>query len=75
MVVPKFVLDNLMLKGQNSTFDEIPSKYDISDVSFTLLNASLKRETGKEIDNLDYNLNEEDYFVINLFVLIIYRIL
>lgn len=52
---PKHILDNLILKGQNTTFDELPSKYDITDVSFTLLNASLKRETGKEINiNKDY---------------------
>ena len=47
---PKHLLDNLILKGQNTTFDELPSKYDINDVSFTLLNASLKRETGREIN-------------------------
>lgn len=52
---PKHVLDNLILKGQNTTYDELPSKYDITDVSFTLLNASLKRETGKELNkNKDY---------------------
>lgn len=48
---PKHILDNLILKGQNTTFDELTSKYDISDVSFTLLNASLKRETGKEVNS------------------------
>ena len=47
---PKHILDGLILKGQNTTFDELPSKYDVSDVSFTLLNASLKKETGKEIN-------------------------
>lgn len=48
---PKHILDGLILKGQNTTFDELPSKYDVSDVSFTLLNASLKKETGKELNN------------------------
>lgn len=47
---PKHILDGLILKGQNTTFDELPSKYNVSDVSFTLLNASLKNETGKEIN-------------------------
>lgn len=47
---PKHILDGLILKGQNTTFDELPSKYNVSDVSFTLLNASLKNETGKELD-------------------------
>lgn len=52
---PKHILDGLILKGQNTTFDELPSKYDISNVSFTLLNASLKNETGKELNkNKDY---------------------
>ena len=50
IIAPKHILDNLILKGQNTTFDELPSKYDISDVSFTLLNASLKRETNKELN-------------------------
>lgn len=53
---PKHILDELILKGQNTTYDELPSKYDISDVSFTLLNASLKNETGKKIDqDKDYS--------------------
>jgi len=47
---PKHILDNLILKGQNTTFDELPSMHETSDVSFTLLNASLKRETGKELN-------------------------
>ena len=52
---PKHILDGLILKGQNTTFDELPSKYDVSSVSFTLLNASLKNETGKELNkNKDY---------------------
>lgn len=50
VLAPKHILDNLILKGQNTTFDELPSKYSIEDVSFTLLNASLKKETQKEID-------------------------
>lgn len=33
----------------------MPTKYNISDVSFTVLNATLKKETGKELDtNKDY---------------------
>ena len=57
---PKHLLDNLILKGQNTTFDELPSKYDINDVSFNLLNASLKRETGREINK------EKDYVSLEL---------
>jgi len=52
---PNHILDNLILKGQNTTFDELTSKYSISDVSFTLLAATLKRETRKEINkNKDF---------------------
>lgn len=57
---PKHVLDGLILKGQNTTFDELPSKYDVSDVSFTLLNASLKKETGKELNK------DKDYISLEL---------
>lgn len=53
---PKHILDELILKGQNTTFDELPSKYDISDVSFTLLNATLKSETNKKLnEDKDFN--------------------
>ena len=57
---PKHILDGLILKGQNTTFDELPSKHYISDVSFTLLNASLKNETGKELNK------EKDYISLEL---------
>lgn len=56
----KNILDNLILKGENVTYDELPSKYDLNDVSFTLLSASLKKETGKEL-NID-----KDYTSMNL---------
>ncbi len=56
-------------KGQNTTFDELPSKYDVSDISFTLLNASLKNETGMEInqdkDYLSLELTTKDKKVTN----------
>lgn len=57
---PKHILDGLILKGQNTTFDELPSKCDVSDVSFTLLNASLKNETGKELNK------DKDYISLEL---------
>ena len=57
---PKHILDGLILKGQNTTFDELASKYEVSDVSFTLLNASLKNETGKEINK------DKDYISLEL---------
>lgn len=55
ILAPKHILESLILKGQNTTYDELPSQYDITDVSFTLLNASLKKETGNELNkNKDY---------------------
>lgn len=57
---PKHILDGLILKGQNTTYDELPSKYDVSDVSFTLLNATLKRETNQELNK------DKDYISLEL---------
>lgn len=52
IIAPKHILENLILKGQNTTFDELSSKYKIGDVSFTLLSATLKKETGKELEKI-----------------------
>ena len=41
-------LNNLILKGQNKTYDSLPSHYKSEDVSFTLLKATYKKETGDE---------------------------
>ena len=57
---PKHILDNLILKGQNITYDELPSNYSIKDLSFTLLNSTLKEETDKEITN------EKDFISLGL---------
>ena len=57
---PRHILDNLIIKGQNTTFDELPSKYNENDISFTLLNATLKQETGKEL-NLNKDLVSFNY--------------
>lgn len=66
---PEHVLDNLILKGKNKTYDCLPSEYRIDDVSFTLLDATLKRETGTPINvNRDYislNLVNEDGYITN----------
>lgn len=59
---PKHILDNLILKSQNTTFDELSSKYCISDMSFTLLNATLKEETGKSLEQ------KKDYISLELSV-------
>lgn len=40
------VLNALILKGQNNTFDALPSPFKMEDLSFTLLEATLKKEIG-----------------------------
>ena len=42
-------LSNLILKGRNMTFDALPSSYKLSDVSFTLLAATYKKESGDDM--------------------------
>lgn len=39
-------LNNLILKGKNRTYDALPGIQTLEDVSFTLLSATYKRETG-----------------------------
>ncbi len=47
---PAHILQNLILKGKNITFDSLPSEYNIDDLSFTLLSATMKDKTGKSFD-------------------------
>ena len=52
---PEHILNNLILKGKNLTFDALPTDYKISDLSFTLLSATIKEKTNKKFDeNKDY---------------------
>lgn len=41
-------LNNLILKGQNKTYDALPSHRNLDEVSFTLLKATYKKETGED---------------------------
>ena len=43
-------LNNLILKGQNRTYDSLPTSTKPSDISFTLLGATFKRETGDDLE-------------------------
>lgn len=43
-------LNNLILKGMHETYDALPSGYKLSDVSFTLLGATFKKETGDDFN-------------------------
>lgn len=67
-------LNNLILRGQNITFDALPSKYKLSDVSFTLLGATYKKITEEafnmEKDLLSMNLVDENNIVTNAGVLL-----
>lgn len=52
---PEHILNNLILKGKNLTFDALPTDYKISDLSFTLLSATIKEKTNKKFDeNKDF---------------------
>lgn len=64
-----FELNNLILKGINKTFDSMPSSRKLSEVSFTLLNATHKKETDEELvlprDLISMQLVSEDGQVTN----------
>ena len=52
---PAHILQNLILKGKNITFDSLPSEYNVGDLSFTLLKATIKDKTGRKFnDDRDY---------------------
>lgn len=57
---PAHILQNLILKGKNVTFDSLPSEYNISDLSFTLLTATVKDKTGNQFDK------DRDYISLGL---------
>ncbi len=55
ILAPEHMLNNLILKGKNLTFDALSTKYKINDLSFTLLAATIKEKTNKKFnDNKDY---------------------
>ena len=45
-----YEINALILKGLNRTFDSLATDYSLSDVSFTLLNATYKKETEDELE-------------------------
>ena len=54
VTAPSHILNELILKGQNRTFDSIISEYDIGDYSFTLLEATHRERTGDVMEKRDY---------------------
>lgn len=57
---PAHILQNLILKGKNITFDSLPSEYNVGDLSFTLLTATIQNKTGKKFDK------DRDYISLGL---------
>ena len=57
---PEHILNNLILKGKNLTFDALPTDYKINDLSFTLLAATIKEKTNKKFDE------NKDFFSLGL---------
>lgn len=60
ILAEEHILNNLILKGRNLTFDALPTEYNIGDLSFTLLAATVKERTNKIFDE------KKDYFSLNL---------
>lgn len=48
--MPASVLNELLLKGLHQTFDALETKYQFSDYSYTLFEATYKQKTGFAID-------------------------
>lgn len=51
---PEHVLNELILKGQNKTYDSSITTYKRSDYSFTLMEATYLQRTGVKFDQKDY---------------------
>ena len=43
-------INTLSLKGMNQTYDALPTSYKLDDISFTLLGATFKQETGESFN-------------------------
>lgn len=50
IIASEHILNALILKGKNLTFDALPTEYNIEDLSFTLLAAEIKEKTKKRFD-------------------------
>lgn len=71
---PEHILNNLILKGKNLTFDALLTDYKISDLSFTLLSATIKEKTNRKFDEnkdfLSLGLANEEKEITNAGVLL-----
>ena len=43
-------INTLILKGMNQTYDALPTSYKLDDISFSLLGATFKQETGESFN-------------------------
>jgi ATP-dependent DNA helicase RecG len=62
VIVPSYVLNQLILKGMHCTYDELVSEYDFKDYSFTKLRERYKAWTGNSMDEKlfdSFNLRDE----------------
>ena len=54
VIAPDYVLNELILKGSNRTFDTTTTEYKKSDYSFTLLEATYRQRTKLRFESTDY---------------------
>lgn len=68
IVAPNYVVNELILKGENRSFDSLVTDKKQSDYSFTLLEATYLERTGLHFEASDYRsfgLSNEDGFLTN----------
>lgn len=73
IISPAYILEELILKGQNKTYDSIPTSYLKSDYSFTFFEADFYDKTFTKITNEDYisfSLMDKDGHLTNAGVLL-----
>lgn len=54
IIAPDYILNELILKGTNRTFDTTATIHKKEDYSFTLLEATYRQRTKKRFDSTDY---------------------
>lgn len=69
VIATELELNNLILRGQNKTYDALSTRYKQSDASFTLLQATYKKEKGDDLvlprDLVSFGLLDQDGMVTN----------
>lgn len=52
--VDRFKLKSLVMRGENTTFDSLPTQYKLEDYAFTKLKATYKKATGDSFADSDF---------------------